>query len=666
MKISTWSPAEAQRELVKRLKAAETARERFVRLWDRCEQVMFNIGGPRGYKRGTVPDLSQTSMTIMGDDTSGFAEANSGVNYAFKNVRFIHSQLSANPPSIAIRPLTPDSEDRRKALAGEALKQFAMRQFNMQEYDDNVALSAMIYGTGVGKIYQDPEAGDILAVDPATGEIQTEGAISVEAVSVRHIYIDADATCVKNIRHVFYERYIPYEEAICRWPAAKQAIDSFRVKDEYEKSTDRYETASWHHDAVKVYEYWEKGTPITGMLGRFALCLQDGTLLEPVTTNPNQFAPPAKSGKMEDDKPQPRFPVARLPFLFFTDIDVPGSVWGMSALMYALDMQNVILDIDSATVDNVYSHSAAHVLIPESADIQQGALSNSPLDVIKYTGNVPPTFMQPQPVQSATIDLRNTYMAGLDAVFGVNESMFGQQSRETSGFSMQYATNQGNMIRRRLFNKFTMFVEESYKQIFDLVRTHWKTARIIHTIGEENTMNAMSFVGSDIDGGIDIVGEYGTNFSLDPISRRQEIMNLYPILKEAGIEPSKIVEMLRLNDFSKPSAEALAEARQKEIFFKMIMTNTYVPPIEMQDHKNMLAYAYYYVMTKEFDNLPAPHKALIKQHIIDREAILATLVAPPAAPGVVGAPITTPQEAAPPAPGQQAGPVDVAQLMGGV
>jgi len=36
---------------------------------------------------------------------------------------------------------------------------------------------------------------------------------------------------------------------------------------------------------------------------------------------------------------------------------------------------------------------------------------------------------------------------------GVNDSMFGQQKREQSGFSMQYATNQGKMVRRRLFNK---------------------------------------------------------------------------------------------------------------------------------------------------------------------------------------------------------------------
>lgn len=666
MKISVWSPSEAQRELQERLKAAGAARERFVRLWDRCEQAMFNIGGPRGFKRGTVPDLSQSAFTIAGDDTAGFAEANSGVNYAFKNVRFIHSQLSANPPSIATRPLTPDAEDRRKALAAEGLKQFAMRHFNMQDYDDKVSLNTLIYGIGIGKVYQNSEGGDIMDIDEATGEITTEGSIEVESVSPRRIYIDPDATCPEQIRYVFEEKYYPYEEACYRWPAAKQQIDGHRLRDDYEKSANRYETASWHHDAVKVYEYWEKGLPHTGMLGRYGVCLEDGTLLEPMTANPHAFAPPSKSGKMEAASSKKRYKVAKLPFIIFTDIDVPGTVWGMSALMYALDMQNVVLDIDSATVDNVYAHSVARVLIPESADITQGALTNSPLDVIKYTGNIPPSYMSPQPVQSATIDLRNTYMAGIDAVFGVNESMFGQQSRETSGFSMQYATNQGNMIRRRLFNKFTMFVEESYKHIFDLVRTHWSVARTIHTIGEEETMNAISFAGTDIDGGFDIVGEYGTNFSLDPISRRQEIMNLYPILKEAGVDPAKVLDMLKLNDFSRPGADKLGEARQKEIFFKMITTNTYIPPIEMQDHKSMLTYAYYYVMTAEFRDLSDEHKGLIKQHIVERETILRTLMAPPTPPeggAPAGAPVTAPiMGMSVPPPGTTGAPVDTTQL----
>ena len=669
MKISVWSNSEAQRELSTRLKACVQSRERFVRLWDRCEQAMFNIGGPRGFKRGTVPDVTQSAFTISGDDTAGFAEANSGVNYAFKNVRFIHSQLSANPPSIAVRPLTPDAEDRRKALAGDALKQFCMRQYSLQEHDDKVSLNTLIYGTGVGKVYQNSDGGDILGVDEKTGEITTEGCIEVECVNLRHVYIDADAVDVKSIRYIFEEKYYPYEEAMCRWGDKKQEIDNSRLHDEYEKSSNRYETASWHHDAVKVYEYWEKGLPHTGMLGRYGICLEDGTLLEPMTTNPHQFAPPSKEGKMNGAPARKRFPVASLPFVIFTDIDVPGTVWGMSALMYALDMQNVILDIDSAAVDNVYAHSVARLMIPESADVQHGAITNSPMDIIKYTGNIPPTYMAPMPVQSATIDLRNTYMAGLDAVFGVNESMFGQQSRETSGFSMQYATNQGNMIRRRLFNKFTMFVEETYKHIFNLARTHWSVERVIHVLGDENTMNAVSFVGTDIDGGFDLVGEYGTNFSLDPVSRRQEILNLYPILKEAGVEPSKVVEMLKLNDFNRPSMEKLAEERQKEIFYRMILTNNYIPPVEMQDHKNMLTYAYYYVMTAEYRDLPPSHSALIRQHIVDREAILKALAAPPipASGAPVGAPITAPivgmdqpnpgmQAEAPPAvPGPEAG-----------
>lgn len=648
MKLIVWTPDIARRELHDRIKASQEARERFERLWDRCEQVMYNIGGPRAFKRGTVPDLSQTAYALGGDDTSGFAEANSGVNYAFKNVRFIHSQLSANPPTIACRPQTPDAEDRRKALAGENLKQFALRKFKLQEKQDQVSLSTVIYGTGVLKVFNNPDAGEILDVD-AEGNITAEGDFELLPLNIRNVFVDPDATCEDEIRYVIEKKFIPYEDALQMWPGQKHMLENYRVRDKYEQSRNSYDTASWHHDAVVIYEYWEKGSPSTAMLGRYAICLEDGSLLSDVTTNPHAFTPPAKDGCMEDgtEPSKRRFPVAKLPYKFFTDIDVPGTIWGMCSLMYALDMQNVVLDLDAASVDNAYAHSAARIILPEGAEIAEGSITNSPLDIIKITGTQPPHFMAPAPLQQAAIELRNTYVRGIDDVFGVNESMFGQQSRETSGFSMQYATNQGNMIRRRLFNKYTMFVEDIYNTLFDLVRKHWTTPRTIHVIGAENTMNAVSFSGADIAGGFDIVGEYGTNFSLDPVSRRQEILTLYPVLKEAGIEATKVVEMLRLNDFSKPSIESLGEERQKEIFHEMITRNTYIPPTEMQDHKNMLAWAYYWLMTAEYRDLSDEHKALIRQHIVDREELIKKLT-PPAGPP--GAPITTSLPGMPPPP----------------
>jgi len=53
-------------------------------------------------------------------------------------------------------------------------------------------------------------------------------------------------------------------------------------------------------------------------------------------------------------------------------------------------------------------------------------------DIIKYSGNVPPSYMEPMPMPNIIPQLQDRFKAGLDDMAGVNDSMFGQQKREQS------------------------------------------------------------------------------------------------------------------------------------------------------------------------------------------------------------------------------------------
>jgi len=220
---------------------------------------------------------------------------------------------------------------------------------------------------------------------------------------------------------------------------------------------------------------------------------------------------------------------------------------------------------------------------------------------------------------------RNNYIAGINEVSGVNEAMFGQQSRETSGASMQYATNQGNMIRRRLFNKYVLVVETMYKSLLNLVRKHWTLNRTIAVLGKEKALEAVDLKGADIDGGYDVIGEYGVTLSLDPITRREEIMTLQPLFEKAGVPVRKALEMLKLNELEGMYDKLdLAGARQKEIFDEMIATGMYIPPKKFRDHENMIAWALDYFMSQEFNVLPVEIQALCEQHIEERAQVAAS------------------------------------------
>jgi hypothetical protein len=204
---------------------------------------------------------------------------------------------------------------------------------------------------------------------------------------------------------------------------------------------------------------------------------------------------------------------------------------------------------------------------------------------------------------------------------------------------MQYATNQGNMIRHRLFNKYVACVESVYKSLLNLARKHWSISRTIHVLGKEQALEATDVKGMDIDGGFDVVGEYGTTLSLDPITRQQQIITLQPLFEKAGVDSRVLLKKLRLNDLEGIFDDfELAGHRQKEIFDEMIATNIYIPPEEQMDHENMMAWSLRYFMTQEFTALPAETKSLLKQHNKDRAALASQEKSAGGAPATPAAP----------------------------
>jgi hypothetical protein len=242
---------------------------------------------------------------------------------------------------------------------------------------------------------------------------------------------------------------------------------------------------------------------------------------------------------------------------------------------------------------------------------------------------------------------------------GVNDAMFGNMKRETAGFTMQYSVNQGNMVRRRLFNKYTAMVESVYRAIINLVVKHWTETKTIFVLGSERAFEAADIKGSDVNGGFDLDVEYGASLSLDPQTRREEIMTLLPLFEKAGVDTKTILGMLRLNELEGMyDIMQLSQERQREIFEEMIASGAYISPRELQEHGGMLAYAYRYVMTAEYKYLDDKYKILIEQHIKDREELAAAAASPAGEPP--GPPPQGAEGALPPVPGLQQGQASIA------
>lgn len=628
--VVTWDADRTKLEIQKRFRNAADARRRFEDRWARNERIIYSTTS------NTLRESALENSYELGMPGIDGSDAEVNMAYTFKNFRFIHAQMSANPPAVAMRPQTSDQDDHRKADAADRVVRWSIRKYLMQERVDMLCLHALLYGTGVVKTVWDSSRGDIIDFDEETGKLQLEGDIAVTVPFMWNIRLDPDGKSWDEVKYLFETIYMDFDEACARWPDKVDALKKAKIENKSGPGSQGRQSQldDNHYSCVELLEYWETGLPTNGYLGRYTITTLDGDEVEPVRANPFRFKRAGAVSKIEADPDMSegmkaakikRLPEqARLPYHILTDIDIPNMPWGRSFIEYAAQLQDNLNQMDAAVLDNIKAHSAARLVLPETAEIAEDGLSDSTWDVLKITGNQPPYFVKPPEMMPDMSASRGQHLQGINDICGVNEAMFGQQSREQSGASMQYASNQGNMVRRRLFNKYVLAVESIYKAILDLCRKHWTVERTIHVLGKENALEAIDLGGMDIDGGYDVVGEYGVTLSLDPISRREEILQLQPLFKEAGLPTRSLLKHMKLNELEEMyDALDLAEARQNEIFQLMISTAQYIKPKPYRDHVNMIAWAMEYFMTQEFTSLSDEQQAFCEQHIQERAALAA-------------------------------------------
>lgn len=639
---------EAKNYLGRQLTNAQRGRERAERHWELSERTLQNTNGFLDSSQDySISYDSEAELEAQGEDRS------IGVNYTAKNLRLIHSQLSANPPTVIARPTSNDLGDRRKADTADRLIRYAIREYKMQERFDSCTLNVLYYGTGFIKMFHDPNLGQVLDFNEDSGEMLMTGDLCVKVPSPWNIYIDPDADSWDEVKYVIERHYVPWEEACFQFGDTKEAKDLLKTarienmdrRDGENNTGNDTALPGKKFNVVELYQYWEKGLPHNGFQGRFCWMLKDGTPLTAVGPNPHRFTSPIDE-EGESETP----PVAELPYHIMTDIDVPNTVLGKATVDYEVPLQDTHNRMMNVMLDNLRAHGVARIVLPEGAEISDDSITNNPTDIIRYTGGngQQPNYMEPMPFPAAFSQMLEMVRAGIDDSAGVNEAMFGQMQRETSGFSLQYATNQGNMIRRRLFNKYVLLTESVYKSYLQLVRKHWDTPRRIKVLGTEKAFNTVEISGMDIAGGFDLVVEYGASLSLDPTTRREEILTMLPLFEKAGVSTRTVLGMLKLNELEGLYDEIqMANDRQYEYFKEMTSTLEYVAPKKLEDHANMLEFAYRYVMTSEFKYLGEDEQELIYAHIEEREQEAAKTAQPAPEAGMPGMPGMAPAEGAP-------------------
>lgn len=646
-RVESWTPETWKSKMDIFKKEAEAYRSNFEGEWSaNLKQYYGNTG------MGSVGSANLTFDNLMELSQGSVAQGDSdiGVNYVFKFTRFVQSQMSSNPPSVVVKPTSTDLDDRNSADAGDRITRFLRDTKDIPEVVDQMALQTLIYGIGCIKPIWDEEAGEVINFDEKTNDVKMTGDIKYYSPSMFNLWLDPKATTLGDLSRVLERKVYTVEEASFRWPDFKEKFSENQLN---KNSNETYDfTAGRQYSAAKtplveIYEYWEAKMPVNGMAGRKAVFLSDFTFVEKPCRNPH--------------------PSGKLPYKFLTYVDVPNLIYGKSVISYASRIQDMLNKIDSNTLDAIQAHNVVRMVIPEGSDIQEDDVSNSNWDWVKISGNsaVGPYFVNPPQLMPDAWKFRDSYRVDIQDLFGINDSMLGIQRREQSAVSQQTSIESGTMIHRRLFKKYERVTQDIYKDSLEWVREKWTTPRMVQVTGKDKAFETLAFKGSDIASGFDIISEYGTSLPIDPNMRREAIMLLMPVFKEAGMPIQTILRHLKLNELdSMYDINEMSADRQRETFEEMIAkyrsgAPEYIAPKEMENHKGRLAMAKEYLETAEFKYLEAELQDMIRHHIKEREELakqeesaLAPAdpnVAPAGMPGVSGS--LDPTAAA--SPGQQ-------------
>ena len=629
--LNVLSPEQLKKKLNEQLGWAKQYRKDFEHQWQNNKQILDHASGAMGVD-------ATFSFDNAAEFNPGSVDNNNmeiGINYAFKFTRFIHSQLSANPPNVITSPTSSDPEDFRRADAADRVLRHIRRDKNMQEVVDQATLKMLKKSIGWVKVFWNPDKGDIYDFNEQTREVFMEGDIDIYSPATEDVWIDPDARRWEEVKYTYERIMLTKEEALFRFPDAHEMIEAHIDHQTSKRVTGlpTNEPDEKFAPRIEIYEYYEKGLPTNGGVGLRSYSLETGELLEPATKNPHYQA--------------------GLPLKPLTYIDQEECLYSKSMVEYVAPLQDTLNRLDTAILDNVQAHGVVRMVLPAGADIEDEALSNTPWDYIKLSGaGQSPHFINPPQLMPDMWKHRESLVTGIQELFGINDSMLGIQRREQSAVSQQTAIESGTAIHRRLFIKYSMFIEAIYRDCIGLVREHWDEPRTVLVLGTEKSFLAADIKGADIAGGFDISVQYGESLPSDPNARREFLLLNMPLFKEAGVSAKEILKLMKLDDVGGAFDRIqLAADRQKEIFQEMEMAYRkkqpiYIPPEPMEDHLSRLDWARTYLETSEFKYLPEELKELIRQHIRDRMELAAQeaapqmanpAIAPAGMPGVEGA-----------------------------
>jgi hypothetical protein len=645
-KVRVLTDEELKRSIQTKYREANQKREPLVIEWDICKYAYQCISeGPKGARDSGL--AQQAYFTFGQGDEEYQMPLLEGLDTA-KAVLFLHAKLCISDPTLSVTPRKQDPGNKRAAAYAQGFLDYIRKRTKLQEKTESGSyLNVVVPGTGITYFGWNKDGGDLpkanseIPSETTPGqeiEFEMEGDYDMRNVSPYRFWIDATAEHWDDANYCIEETELPIEVALSDYsdPEQQELIRQAQQALENEKvDNDKTETKG----SVKLYHYWERGRPWNGFLGAHVVFLkpEDPQILY---RGPNPYSH------------------KQLPYSIMTDIDIPGSPWGMSRIIYAFQVQMSINNLITLIMDNISLFGGTKMLAP-AGSINDEAMNNSRDDIAFYD---PASGGKVEHIRpgNVTTDVWRTYdiLKGyINNVYGMNEFSQGQIPRELSSYAVQLALEMDDKYRIRLFNKKKSYLKDIYEKGLSISKQYLDDDRRVSIVGVEGYPDEPYFKMANLEGEYDVEVDYGPYMPVDPAARKQQLLEFLKsgYYEKAGGNMRKVAKLLIDGSMLDIKQDFEKSFKRQQVEIDKIIKGEKISIEEWDDHVEHAAAVEDFSRTETFEALPREVKNAIwehgKEHVKAKAKQIAESGGPQGAPqpGAGGAP-PPPGAGAPPPP----------------
>jgi hypothetical protein len=202
-------------------------------------------------------------------------------------------------------------------------------------------------------------------------------------------------------------------------------------------------------------------------------------------------------------------------------------------------------------------------LLAEKGSVDASMITSEPGQVIFYQ----PGYEKPSPMP--LVSLPNYVTQELDRILSDMEDISGQHEVSngkappgvTAATAINYLQEQDDSKLAPTYEALEEAIEKVAFQSLSYVTQFWDAPRTIKVVGNDNSFDALTFLGSDLRGNTDIRVEAGSSLPTSKAAKQAFIMDL---MKFGFLDPAKGLEVMEIGGIQKIYEEVQLDVRQAQ------------------------------------------------------------------------------------------------------